>query len=189
MRVRRFCAEMAVALRFLHERSITFRDLKPQNVLLKAGNDEQLHICLTDFGFSKQFTEEHCQLQSLAGTHMYAAPEVLKIMETQQRMHYTPAVDLFSLGRTLLVILWRAKYSEDPPELRFPSPKEYQGNQGNDLRVPDIALRCVQKLTSEDPKLRGESRELGAEPFFNTFEHCGRVLPSIDWSALVNACV
>lgn len=187
VRMRRFCAELAVALVFLHGRRITFRDLKPQNVLLKAGSDVELHVCLTDFGFARQTFGEgnDAQLQSIAGTMAYAAPEILKIMETQKMSPYTSTVDLFSLGRTLLVILWRTKYMEDPPELRMPHADDYRG----DLRVPEVADNLITKMTSRDPKARGESRELRDHPFFQAFDHCGAQIDAVDWAALENYSV
>merc|ERR1712000_644662 len=111
---------MCVALAFLHARRVTYRDLKPQNVLLKAGRHDELHICFTDFGFSKElrsgalshasstgFSVGGNRMDSLAGTPLYAAPEIMAIAQHQNREEYTPAVDLFSLGRTMLVMLWR----------------------------------------------------------------------------------
>jgi serine/threonine protein kinase len=44
-----YCSEIVVALEYLHEKGIIYRDLKPENVLL--GKDG--HLKITDFGLSK----------------------------------------------------------------------------------------------------------------------------------------
>ena len=44
-----YAAEIISALDYLHARSIVYRDLKPENLLI----DRQGHLKLTDFGFAK----------------------------------------------------------------------------------------------------------------------------------------
>ena len=44
-----YLAEVLVAIEQLHKNNIIYRDLKPENILL----DQEGHIKLIDFGFSK----------------------------------------------------------------------------------------------------------------------------------------
>lgn len=44
-----YCAEITLALQYLHEHGIIHRDIKPDNMLLSATG----HVKLTDFGLSK----------------------------------------------------------------------------------------------------------------------------------------
>lgn len=48
-----YAAEILLALQYLHERFIVYRDLKPENLLL----DGQGHIKVTDFGFAKEVSD------------------------------------------------------------------------------------------------------------------------------------
>ncbi|GAU95608.1 hypothetical protein RvY_07198-3 [Ramazzottius varieornatus] len=50
-----YAAEIILALEYLHERSIVYRDLKPENLLL----DAEGHIKVTDFGFAKEINERY----------------------------------------------------------------------------------------------------------------------------------
>ena len=44
-----YVAECLLALEFLHERRVLYRDLKPENVLIQRDG----HVCISDFGLSK----------------------------------------------------------------------------------------------------------------------------------------
>lgn len=44
-----YCAEITMALEYLHKHGIIHRDIKPDNMLLSASG----HVKLTDFGLSK----------------------------------------------------------------------------------------------------------------------------------------
>ena len=44
-----YACEIIVALDYLHSKSIVYRDLKPENLLLDHGG----HLKITDFGFAK----------------------------------------------------------------------------------------------------------------------------------------
>ena len=50
-----YAAEIVSALDYLHARSIVYRDLKPENLLL----DIDGHLKITDFGFAKQLEETY----------------------------------------------------------------------------------------------------------------------------------
>lgn len=44
-----YCAEITMALEYLHKHGVTHRDIKPDNMLLSATG----HVKLTDFGLSR----------------------------------------------------------------------------------------------------------------------------------------
>ena len=62
-----FAAEMILALNYLHNHGVIYRDLKPANVLV----DMEGHICLTDFGLSKESDPSAFLHHTMCGTILY----------------------------------------------------------------------------------------------------------------------
>jgi serine/threonine protein kinase len=81
--VRRFGAELTLALEHIHRHCVVYRDLKPENALLTADG----HVKLTDFGLARQLPPG-LRTFTHAGTDEYMPPELLQNLGTGSGMDW-----------------------------------------------------------------------------------------------------
>jgi serine/threonine protein kinase len=93
--------QLRLAFAALYEAHILHRDLKPTNILFNDGV-----VKLADFGFCKELLKENDMTQTMVGSPIYMAPEVLK------GLVYDSRADIWSLG----VILYEMLFGTCPYE-------------------------------------------------------------------------
>ena len=87
-----YAGQVLLALEHMHGRSVIYRDLKPENLLI----DEHGYIKIIDFGFAKQTQD---RAFTLCGTPEYLSPE-----QVAGKGH-TKAVDYWALGILIFEML------------------------------------------------------------------------------------
>lgn len=87
-----YITEIVIALEYLHSKSIAYRDLKPENLLIASDG----HLKITDFGFAKKITERS---YTLCGTPEYLAPEII------MNKGHNYGVDWWAMGILLFEML------------------------------------------------------------------------------------
>lgn len=159
-RARFYGAEITLAIGYLHENNIVYRDLKLENLLL----DSDGHIKLTDFGLCKEDIGFGSTTRTFCGTPEYLAPEVLEDND------YGRAVDWWGVGVVMYEMmcgrlpfyhkqheqLFEAILTED---VKFPS------------RMSEVGRTVLTGLLIKDPirRLGGgpkDVQDVKAHPFF-----------------------
>ena len=87
-RTKFYIAQITMAMTYLHERGVIYRDLKLENLLL----DCKGNIKITDFGLCKEDMDHGTTTSTFCGTPEYLAPEVLEDND------YGRSVDWWGVG-------------------------------------------------------------------------------------------
>jgi serine/threonine protein kinase len=162
-----YSSEIVLAFAYLHSKSIIYRDLKPENLLIDCDG----HMKVTDFGFAKIVED---RTWTLCGTPEYLAPEII------QSKGHGKAVDWWALGILIFEMLagYPPFYDENPFGIyqkvlagKVDFPKHF------DIKAKDLIKRL---LTADKAKrfgcLRGGAEDIQKHKWYK----------AINWDDVLN---
>jgi len=170
-----YTAELVLALEYLHELGVIYRDLKPENVLL----DSVGHVRLADFGLCRAGVQDDAAATSFCGSPAYLSPEMVS------RNGHGQATDWWGLGVLLYEML-----TGDPPfqgrdiEGLFAEIKESEVILASHTKVSPEALALIKGLLTKDSNKRLKASECKTHAFFKN--HTPPLHTAEDWTKLFN---
>lgn len=169
--------KIVLALEFLHKNGVVHRDLKPENLILTDKTDNA-ELKIADFGLSRIVDDVASSvMQTVCGTWAYCAPEVktsVTFVENNQSVaNYTAAVDLWSLGVILFVILG-AYHPFDPDGDASDAvlwdnicSGQFNFNDPAWNNISDMAKDLIRRLIVVDPTKRYTTEQVLQHPWIN----------------------
>ncbi|OBA25656.1 Pkinase-domain-containing protein [Hanseniaspora valbyensis NRRL Y-1626] len=194
-----YTLEISLAIHFLHNKGIVYRDLKPENCLL----NEKGHLILTDFGLSKSVSDE--KLYSYCGTPEYAAPELL----SSENTGYSKSVDWYSVGCVLYdmltskppyegtnPVLILQKINKDPKKL-WPSFPHYLSSDMKDflsgllnrdpLKRWDVDRLWDERYATKEEKSKHKKKKKGKSDTKTSYYKQHNIFRTLNWDKLSKA--
>ncbi|KAI9314379.1 kinase-like domain-containing protein [Dichotomocladium elegans] len=133
-----YAAEVILALEYLHDRDIAYRDIKPENILLDADG----HIKLVDFGFAKMVPD---LTWTVCGTPDYFAPEIIR------SKGYSKAVDWWCLGVLMYeMLVGHPPFTEKNPVDMYQNILDCNITWPDDPVISSVAKDLIQNLLTPD---------------------------------------
>jgi serine/threonine protein kinase len=161
--VKQFMRQIVEGLSFVHERGFVHRDLKSDNVLIDNATG---CVKLADFGTAKSVTNATKAAQTVIGTPLFMAPEMIVPMMSEEELAddeigYGKKADVWSLGILTAELLDRGKMpwpnfaSAGHAFVHINSPKGIpMVPEGVSSEAAAFIARCTMRNPAERPTVR-----------------------------------
>ena len=157
-----YVASMMVAIQYLHERKIIYRDIKPENIII----EENGYLKLIDFGTAKEIED---RTKTIIGTPHYMAPEIIT------GEGYSFQVDYWSISICMYEFMCGevpfGEKEEDPMEIYFAIINQTLTFSNKYITVNKEFKSIMKKMLDKNPSYRlSNFYSIKNHPWFKDFK-------------------
>jgi serine/threonine protein kinase len=148
-----------MALEYLHDKNVTHRDIKLENIII----DKRDHIKLIDFGFCCHSASDQ-KLRVFCGTPSYMCPEIV-----QRRDYLGPPTDIWATGILFYAMLcgkFPFKGADSKDLYKMISRGVYSFPEGN--KTSSEGRQFLLKLLAVNPAGRFKASQLLSDPYMKS---------------------
>lgn len=204
---REIAKQILEAIKYVHSKGISHRDLKPDNIMI--AQDDPVIIKITDFGLAKS-QENESIMKTFCGTLAYLAPEIILNKRKKFRNDissnnnkkrylgngkitedlYSNKVDMWSIGCLLFVIMTaHLPFSGSTQDKLFKNivNGDYHENLLKSLKISNLGIDFLSKLLEIDVTLRLNASQALNHPWISNYYSTNNLNKSINGSQ--NVCL
>ena len=140
-----YIASMMIAIQYLHERKIIYRDIKPENIIVEKNG----YLKLIDFGTAKEIED---RTKTIIGTPHYMAPEII------MGGGYSFQVDFWSISICMYEFMCGevpfGEKEEDPMEIYFAIINNHLSFPSKYITIDKEFKHLMKKMLDKNPSNR-----------------------------------
>ena len=163
-------------IKYLHDKNIVHRDIKPTNILLHFSSEKDLenkdlfkaNIKIIDFGFSRHLSKSELAY-SILGSPLYMEPIILKKLykcKDCNEKGYESKCDIWSLG-VLCYEMLTGKSPFNADNMKELVKNVDKGNYFLPTNLSEEAISFINGMLQYDPNTRYDIDDLYNHPFLN----------------------
>ena len=161
-----YIGTVILVIEYIHEKSIVYRDLKPENMIV----DKEGYVNIIDFGTAKLLSSPKMRTNTIIGTPHYMAPEIIR------GKGYSLAVDVWSIGIVLFELMCggvpfgenassTVEIYKEILNCKIKFPNFFQKEENNN--VMDLITMLLNKIP--EARIKNDFANLKSHPWFDGF--------------------
>ena len=151
-------------LKFLHQRNIVHRDIRPQKILISQSSEgAPIQIKLSGFAISKIAKDGKSDYSMSGPAPKSQGWKACELLIGDQMERHTNSVDIFAMG---CVIYYALTNGEHPFGYRDENVSERRHNLPEELPNYKYAIELIESMINDNPEKRPSAEEVLAQPFF-----------------------
>ena len=167
-----YIRQIGEALTVVHQKGLLHRDVKPINIMLRSGADNNFEAVLIDFGIAREFEPGQIKKYTIFRSYGYAPIE-----QYQEQVEGNACTDVYALAATLYYLL-----TKTVPSSAEARDRSLRGNGTDSLVLPKQFNSSISDPVNQaivwGMQLKAQDRPQSVQEWLEYFNNYPKTLPS-----------